>query len=593
MMKFEKIWMLAASAAALAWAGEAQAASFISQSYAVADTVSGNLVNSAGFNFSPFDVQRSVHVGSVADTFLGRFGADATGTVGATLKFYGGVSLTVPTSTALTAHGTLNATSKIGFVDGRGYFSVHNSIDPAQIKSTFGTGDVSANLSEQIFAGAHLDARACFVKCKGGDIVTFGIGNPKPFDILRYDSPSNSTTFFGDVTHDVLPRHYDAGHGLPLSLDLHALDLSGTTVTGTTDTYHTQQELVGAYVDVAGAVGNAFGIPDKAFHGKVLGFDYTTISAKVGLALNAVYDAVTSSAGSLTNYFFSTPMEFRRGNTWVGVGRSVALDNSQSYDLRPADSSVTTISALPVAMQMFNTSAHLSLQAALEDHVRILELHGHGLDAGPLFRQDGSIILDTIGQFASNTSLISRTALRPFKITVTNSQGTGGIGTGGGPVNQANSNFVFIPNPVLGPGPNVLSAHGTDANLGNFGGGGERTVESGQIVLVTNYGTPGCDDFSTSACILDPDFNPIYTERKTDFADDGTPIFSYSSSFDDFNGFAGLGIGNYGDQTTVEQLLASLQVSRRRGQTINCPIRSPSTPIPGFPTPSPNPPAGR
>jgi hypothetical protein len=198
MKKFHSL-KLAASVAASVWAVSGYAASFVSQSYAVSDTVSGSLINSAGFNVAPFDIQKSVHVGNVADTFLGSYGAEATGTIGATLRIYGGVSLTVPTTTALTSHGTLTAASMINGSDGRGYFNVRNSADNALLKSTFGTGDVRANLSEQIFAGAHLNARACIVTCTGGDIVTLGIGNPSPFDILRYDSPSNSVTFLGDV----------------------------------------------------------------------------------------------------------------------------------------------------------------------------------------------------------------------------------------------------------------------------------------------------------------------------------------------------------------------------------------------------------
>ena len=533
-MTFKTSWLLAASAAVLTMHGQAQAASVINQSYNVNSSASGALTNSVNFNYSVIDIFQDVTVGSVSSTIVGRFGADARASIGAVLKFSGGVNLSTPVSTGFSNAGSVRAFSGLDEA-GRSVALINNITGQGIGKTTFGNGAVKANFDTQIFAGAKLTARACIVGCVGGAILDYSVGDPDPFRILGYDSTTNTTTFLGNTSQGALPRHFDGGGGLPISAELNALNLSGTTTTGNVTSYHSQQRLAGAFIDVAGVVANKFGVPQAALHGSKFGFDYTTISAKVGIALNAVYDSTVQLGAVATDYIFSHSVELFNASTglWTAVGRQVKLNTNQFSGVRPVDPNVQSISVLPIAVQAINIAATLDLQAVLEDHIRVLELHGNGLDAGPLFAHDGSIVLGSIGQFRTSQGLRARTALQPFTLDFAGSSGTSPPG------GEVGGRFVFIANPV--------DVTNVNANTG------------GLFALAMNFGRTGCDDKSLTACEIDPTIAPIFGQRMASFDALGNPTFSYSTSFNRYNAITGLEEGTYGEQWTTEQLLASLQ----------------------------------
>ncbi len=532
-MKIGKRWMLVASALALVSAGKAQAASVFNQNYNVANTVSGALTNNASFSYTAIDQLFDQPIGAVSCGRFGCYGAEVRATFGAVLKFQGGVNLSTAVSTALTTRGNQRAFAGLD-ASGRSLAFLNNTSGTSFVKSTFGVGDVKANFDTQIFAGAQLNARACLAGCIRGNLVDFSIGNPDPLRVLGYDSTTNSVTFLGNTQTGALPRHYNGGGGLPISAELNALNLSGSTGVGATVGYHTQQRLAGAFIDVAGVIAKQFGVPQAALRGSVLGFNYTTISANVGIALNAVYDATVRTGAAATTYISSNSLEAfdLASNTWTAIGKRFTLDNNKFSTIRPVDPNLQSVSVLPIARQAINISARLDLQAVLEGHIRVLEVHGNGIDAGPLFRADPSLVLGSIGRFDSFKSLDALTALQPFKLDFT---GSSGITP---PDAEAfGGEFIFIPRTDIVANPNG----------------------QGALVLVLNFNTAGCNSDTFVGCIFDTSFAPMRVERRTQLDDFGVLQYTYSTSFSQYNGISSLAEGAYGQQWSIEQLMASLQ----------------------------------
>jgi PEP-CTERM motif len=538
-MKFGKSWLLAVSAIALAWTSEGRAASVINNGYNVSNSVTGSLTNSSQFRFNPIDFVADESIGYIADTFAGDFGASARARIGAVLDIQFAASLTNSVSTAVNSRGTVRGLSGLD-ASGRSIAFVNNNSAFSNLKSTFGEGDVRANLDTQIFAGARLDGRLCFVGCAGGNILNFSIGNPDPIRVLGYDSTTNSVTFLGNAQTGVLPQHFDRGSASPISAELNALDLSGSTGTGIAVGYHSEQRLAGAFIDLAAVLADSFDIPQSALRGSFLGFDYTTVSAKVGVALNAVYDAtVRPAAQAFTKYVFSAPMEMfdRATQTFVGIGTEETLVNNGNHVLRPVDPNLQSVSVLPITEQVININANLSLKVALEDHIRLLEIHGNGLDAGPLYKHDGQFVLGNVGSFASATSVLSRTALQPFLLDFAGTSGPIPPDDPAGPAGEEGvGNFVFIPSSI----------------------GVENSLQSGGIYLATNFGTGRCNTNTYVGCIFDPTFEPVGVERLAEFDDDGNPSFTYSTSFEAYQAVAGRREGTYGRQWSTEELVGSL-----------------------------------
>ena len=541
-MKIRKNCVLAASALVLAWTGQAQAASVINNGYEVANTVNGTLTNSTAFSFQPVNLIADESVSLISSTIVGDFGAAARASIGAVASVSFAASLQNSVATSVTSRGTVRGFSGLDN-SGRSLSFLSNNSGFSTLKSTFGEGDVQANLDTQLFAGARLRLTGCFVGCVSTNAVDFGIGNPDPIRVLGYDSTTNSVAFLGETQTGALPRRYDGGFASPISAELNALDLSGSTGSGFALTYHSEQRLAGAFVDVAQVLADTFDVPQAALQGSVLGFDYTTVSAKIGIALNAVYDATVRPAEAMTTYIFSANMEMfdRVTETWSLIGKTETLANNFTAILRPFDPNIQSVSVLPLADQVININSNLALKVALEDHVRLLEVHGNGLDAGPLFSHDGQIVLASVGSFSSSTSVLSRTALQSFTLDF--------AGSSGDPVQDPGSvagDFIFIPR----------------------GNNGIPNVESGGMFLVTNNNTEACNGTNYAGCIIDPSFQPIMVERFLRFDTlANLSSYVYSTSFENYGAIFNAQEGTYGQQGTTEQLLTALQNLPSAGQS--------------------------
>jgi PEP-CTERM motif len=532
-MKIRKSWLLAVSAVALVWASDGRAASVYNQNYRVENTASGALVNNASFSFSPINQIFDQPIGAVSCGTFGCYGAEVRATIGAVLKFEGGANLTTGVSTALTSRGNFRALAGLDATS-RSIAAINNNSGASFVKATFGEGDVQANFDAQIFAGAKLTGRACLAGCIRGTLIDYSIGDPAQLRILGYDSTNNSVTFLGNTQTGALPQHYNASGGLPISAELNALNLSGTTANAPAVSYHTQQRLAGAFLDVAAVLADKLGVPRSFLRGSKFGFDYTTLSANVGVALNAVYDATVRVGTATTAYIASNSMELFNSatNTWTAIGKRFTLDNNKFNVLRPVDPNLQKVSVLPFAVQAIDINAKLDLQASIEGHIRILEVHGNGVNAGPLFRADPSGYLGSVGQFSSSTSLQSLTALNPFTLDF-----AGSSGITPPDAESFGGDFIFLPN------------FDSVANINR----------PGRLVLVTNYNTAGCNSDTFVGCILDATFSPVLVERMSGLDEFGNPVFTYSTSFQQFHAINTLAEGAYGQQWSTEQLTASLQ----------------------------------
>ena len=243
---------------------------------------------------------------------------------------------------------TTQATNLFGDIKPGGGFYFSSSLGSA-LKSVanVGTGQVDAALNATAFAGAYLYGKACVYHCLEGDIAKLGVGEPADLHILGYHSATNSVTFLDKVIPDALPRDY-ASDTLPITAHLNAINVSGTSTGQNGNSFHTAQEFAGAYVDVAKTIGQVFGLPDEVFSGSVLGVNYTTLSAKVGLGINAIYDVVTSNLSSEVNYRFSAPVQVFNDDTgkWGAPKTNILLLSDKGVFLRTA-APVAHLSILP------------------------------------------------------------------------------------------------------------------------------------------------------------------------------------------------------------------------------------------------------
>lgn len=200
-----------------------------------------------------------------------------------------------------------------------------------------GKGVINAELNATMFAGANVSGNVCGVFCTGEtSIVSLGIGDPRELKIIGCNSGSNTVTFLGKTTTNALPKSFPAAGGLPVSASVNAVNLSANGVGGQSAALQTSQEVAGVYVDVAGALANAFGIPGALLSGSALGFDYNVFSAKVGFGINLAYREVTSVTDTATRYTFSGKVERLDPTTglYKSVGQSLTLRDNQLAILR-------------------------------------------------------------------------------------------------------------------------------------------------------------------------------------------------------------------------------------------------------------------
>lgn len=520
-----------------------------------------SLYNGAGFNFAPLDFSKNVSVGGITgSSFFGHYGAKVTATVGAKLKFQGNVSFS-NTLTQLSS-GSVQTFAGNPFGPTSSAFILGTDFSSNTHSTTFvGTGQVDAALNATVFAGANISGKACFIECTSGTIANIGVGQPQPYKILGYHSATNSVTFLDKTYNDVLPKSFSSDT-LPISATLDAIDVSGTAKGTTSTSFHTSQQFAGAYVDVAQAVVDAFGLPQSVLSGSVLGFDYTTIAAKIGAGINAIYDVTTSLADRYVIYKLSTPVERLDPNTgkWNYYGTSISLKDGQIAELRPI-SQIASLSILPEVVTYTRSIATLTLNATLEDHVKLLEVSGYGLSAGPLYQQDGSIVLGTIGSYTAKASNLADTTLAPLTLDFANAQPKAAFAfaeaSDAVPLDGTHS-FVFVPDGI----------------------GGTSDTVAGEIMLATNFNTRGCNADTIVACLFDRHFTPIAEQQRTTRDATGAPVITYAVDFAVADRIAALPDGAFGTQSTPESMRALLaSLPGANGYVLPADISDNSTPF--------------
>jgi hypothetical protein len=504
-----------------------------------------------GFNRSIVNYTRSATAGGIEGSdFLGYYGATLTGTVGARINGNGNVGLSNTITSLFSGSSSLLAggANQVG-----GAFVLRNDINITKTTVFSGKGVINADLNATMFAGANVSGNVCGVFCTGEtSIVSLGIGDPRELKIIGYNSGSNTVTFLGKTTSDALPKSFPAAGGLPVSAMVNAVNLSAKGVGGQSAGLQTSQEVAGVYVDVAGALANAFGIPGALLSGSALGFDYNVISAKVGFGINLAYQVVTSVIDTATRYTFSGKVERLDPTTglYKSVGQSLTLRDNELAILRaPGQANLGIMPETLVTTQtLMTTDVGLSLNANL----RLLELHGNGLNFGPLFAASFSTSLGSLKTLKTGNIFTSKGSngwvnlgfdsggfARAGAQISSLSDGAAALADDVGAVGIGSAGFVFDPTETTGD------------TISGF-------VTSGFVRRVTNYGTRGCDDFSTIACIFDDRFVAIPQARRTTISDTGEELVDYSSDFTAFSAIDPLDVGAFGEQSTPESLMASL-----------------------------------
>jgi hypothetical protein len=389
----------------------------------------------------------------------------------------------------------------------------------------FGKGSVKAEVGANLFLGGELRGDACLGVCFNPDpddrIYNLGVGSSKTLSIFSYDSTTNSATFLGQQQTGVLPKDFQADT-LPISAHIAPVDLSGATALGTS--FKTTQEIGGVYVDVAQAVASVFGIPNEALSGSLLGFDYVTLSAKLGLAFDLVQQ-VTTKIKTFTRYVFSSPVELKRlGDTEFGAPTtSISVEAGEAVILRAGNTASLTV--LPETFVTGTIDTSISLNAVIKAPIKLLEIKGNGLKVGPLWQAN------------LQQPILSVEALTDKAFFFT----TGSLGA------PLTFNFLTDEPPPAGGYPGFVFFP-----VDNGSGDGETSF--GFYTKVLNFGSEDCNDQRQLGCIQDRLTTPVFTQRRRVLDADGQPLFSFSTDFTVGDRLAGMPRGAYGLQSDMAQL---------------------------------------
>lgn len=389
----------------------------------------------------------------------------------------------------------------------------------------FGKGSVKANVGANLFLGGELLGDACLGLCLNPDpdgrIYNLGVGSSKTLNIFSYDSTTNSASFLGQQQTGVLPKDFQADT-LPISAHIAPVDLSGAAALGTS--FKSSQEIGGVYVDVAQAVASVFGIPKEALSGSLLGFDYVTLSAKLGLAIDLVQQ-VKTTISTFTRYVFSSPVELKRlGDTeFSAPTTSISVEAGEAVILRAGNAASLTV--LPETFVTGTIDTSISLNAVIKAPIKLFEIQGNGLNVGPLWQAN------------LQQPILSVEALTDKAFFTT----TGSLGS------ALTFNFLTDETPPAGGQPGFVFFPVED-------GGGDGTTSFGFYTKVLNFGSEDCNDQRQLGCIQDRLTTPVFTQRRRVLDADGQPQFSFSTDFTVGDRLAAMPRGAYGLQSDMAQL---------------------------------------
>jgi hypothetical protein len=348
------------------------------------------------------------------------------------------------------------------------------------------------------------------------------MGTPQTYNIFNFDSQTNSVTFLNETTTGALPKEFQSD-ALPVSGRINGFDLSGVGVNGA---FKSQQEVAGVYLDVAKVVANVFGIPNDALSGSAFGFNYVTLSAQVGLAVDLIQE-VSTNAKQFTTYLFSNPVQVAR-ETFFGFGSfsdwvtSVEVEAGESIKIRAGDAQ--KLAVLPVGSVLGTVDTQLSLNAVFKAPIKLMEIKGNGISLGPAFSSLNEVTLGNLASVSDSNFFFSN--------AVTGS--------------ALNLNFAGTePPPAFAPGFVFFES------TPDFDGKG---TSIGLYTKVLNFGEPGCGEFETIGCIQDRTFSGFTVQRRRGLDADGNPIFTYAGDFVLPDRLSLLPIGPLGEQSSVAML---------------------------------------
>ena len=230
----------------------------------------------------------------------------------------------------------------------------------------------------------------------------------------------------------------------------------------------------------------------------------------MGIGINAIYDATTQILSKYTNYKFSAPVQVLDQNTgkWGTARTNVSLSDGQGLVMRTANP-IGNLSILPEVSTYGSVDTKLTINATLEESIRLLEASGYGLSAGPLYSYSGTQVLGTLGSFSAHSVFLSSTTLKPLSLDFSGAASASFEEldaasqmtlAGGVALDSGHQAYVFVPT----------------STASNAGG----TI-TGEIRLAVNYGTRGCNDEAIDTCRYDARFVPVGTQTAPDAHCDG------------------------------------------------------------------------
>jgi len=430
--------------------------------------------------------------------------------------------------------------------------------------TNFGKGRVQLGAGASLQAGASISAELCIGGCVGASVGLPTID--KSWDVLKYDTAASELTFMGK-THPFPPsgQKVPSDDGL-FSFVFEKANLAGGAI-GDHANFSTTQALGGIYGNVASALAQAYGVPKEAISGSVLGINYETVHAGVGIALNLEHQVRQDVQNFYTHYQFTASMEvydFNQG-AWLPLAGGI--------DLRPGSFAVLrapqawSLGILPELHLGVQTQAQAHLEASLAASLGLLRLNGRGIHEA-LYEEAFELLpLGTLASAQQSASFELVSMAQPFGLSFFEGELEWQPGAFDG--------YVL----VMAPAPQA-------EGLADLAG---EPVLDAAIHRVFNYGLPGCDESNTRACQFDPDFAPLPVHYRVRYDDLGNPVMEFADDFELVDLLQATEAGAEGEQPGADsalRLLRTLLPEGERWALDPIPVGEPPVTAPPVPEPS-------
>lgn len=425
-------------------------------------------------------------------------------------------------------------------------FQLESSLTAGAPITQFGTGSIQASAGLTFNANAAAQLKACIGLCYTKTLVSAPLGN-HTHTLLGYDSVTNTGTFNGSTTSNLLPRTFTDSSGI-FSARITPVNVAGSMIG--TGTYNSRQEVGGVYANLAAAAVAAAGLPPQLIAGTALGFSYETLGVHAGLGLNLDHSA-TVSASSMITYNFSAPVERYNifTDSWSApMFSTLAFEGNGVMTLRAPGTPV--LSVLPVQSTTYTITSQVAIDATINAIVRVLALKGYGIDVALYQNKFELAKLFGLDVASDSVSFTVNNVLKPINAAFfqqlgpqplpfppfTPAGGMMGLATASAslsdPLPQAGPGFVFIEDRLNG---------------------------IAKIRRVFNLWALDCNDAEQSGCQFDTDFAAITVQVRESATTPGE--FEYGSDFSLADELAVLGnqqLGVQADDNTTAALMARI-----------------------------------